>query len=43
MTGTVCLLGAGWYATQLPAIKKVMRPIYVEMGILPAPPEAGRG
>jgi MFS family permease len=40
MTGTVCMLGAGWYATQLRAMRKVMRPIYQEMGILPKPPEA---
>ena len=38
ITGATCIVGAGWYATQLNRIRKVMRPIYVEMGILPAAP-----
>jgi MFS family permease len=38
MTGACCLLGGVWYTTQLRAIQKVIRPIYVEMGILPAEP-----
>jgi MFS family permease len=35
ITGGCCVLGAIWYAFELPAVRKVMRPIYVEMGILP--------
>ena len=35
-TGSCCIAGAVWFSTQLPAIRKVMRPIYVEMGLLPA-------
>jgi MFS family permease len=34
LTGAVCVLGAGWYTTELPKIRKVMRPIYQEMGLL---------
>jgi MFS family permease len=33
-TGTCCIAGAAWFTTQLPAIRSVMRPIYVEMGLL---------
>jgi len=36
-TGACCLLGAAWFATQRPALRAVMRPIYIEMGIIPAP------
>ena len=35
VTGTVVLLGAAWFFTRLPAIRKIIRPIYREMGILP--------
>jgi len=35
ITGTCCVLGALWFTVELPAVRKVMRPIYVEMGILP--------
>jgi MFS family permease len=35
LTGTVVLLGAAWFFTRRPAIRKIIRPIYQEMGILP--------
>ncbi|MHB1023273.1 MAG: MFS transporter, partial [Acidobacteriaceae bacterium] len=35
MTGSCCVLAAGWYATQLRSIRAVMRPIYMQMGIVP--------
>jgi MFS family permease len=35
----VCLASAAWFAYMLPAIRKVVRPIYVERGIIAAPPE----
>jgi MFS family permease len=35
MNGVVVILGAVWFFTRLPAIRKVVRPIYREMGILP--------
>jgi MFS family permease len=35
ITGAFCLLGAVWFSTQLKYIRKIMRPIYVEMGIIP--------
>jgi MFS family permease len=35
MNGSVVLLGAAWFMTQLPAVRREMRPIYREMGILP--------
>ena len=34
--GLVVLLGAAWFATRLPAVRRVIRPIYMEMGIIPA-------
>ena len=39
ITGACCVVGAAWFTTQLPAVRKVMRPIYVEMGILQSPDE----
>ncbi len=37
--GSVVVLGAAWFATQLPAVRHVVRPIYREMGIIPAAKE----
>ncbi len=39
LNGVVVVLGAGWFVTQLPAIRVVVRPIYREMGIIPATKE----
>ncbi|MGD0800153.1 MAG: MFS transporter [Terracidiphilus sp.] len=36
MTGSVVLVGAAWFATRLPQLRRQIRPIYREMGILPA-------
>jgi MFS family permease len=36
MTGAVVILAAAWFATRLPALRREIRPIYREMGILPA-------
>ncbi len=33
--GLCCLAGAAWFATELPRIRAVVRPIYIRMGILP--------
>ena len=30
------VLGAAWFVTRLPALRRVVRPIYQEMGIIPA-------
>jgi MFS family permease len=35
INGSAVILGATWFWTQLPAVRKEMRPIYREMGILP--------
>ncbi len=35
ITGACCVLGSVWFTFELPAVRRVMRPIYVEMGILP--------
>lgn len=34
ITGACCLAGAAWFSTQLKSIREIMRPIYVEMGII---------
>ncbi len=33
--GVVCLAGSAWFARRLPAIRKAVRPIYAQLGILP--------
>lgn len=38
ITGTCCLAGSLWFATQLTRIRSIMRPIYRDMGLLPAEP-----
>jgi MFS family permease len=35
VNGAVCLIGCIWFARKLPAIRKVVRPIYARLGILP--------
>ena len=35
LSGACCILGAAWFATQLTSIRKLMRPIYMNLGILP--------
>jgi MFS family permease len=34
-SGAAVLLGAAWFATRLPAVRREIRPIYRKMGILP--------
>ncbi len=36
MTGAVVIVGAAWFTTRLPGLRREIRPIYREMGILPA-------
>ena len=38
ITGAFCIAGAVWFTIELPSMRAVMRPIYVEMGILQGPP-----
>jgi MFS family permease len=35
--GATCLLAAAWFARRLPLLRTLVRPIYVERGILPVP------
>jgi MFS family permease len=35
MSGVAVLLGAAWFAMKMPAVRREIRPIYQEMGILP--------
>src|SRR6185437_1477789 len=37
ITGTFCLVGAMWFTTRLKSIRAVMRPIYIELGIIQSP------
>jgi MFS family permease len=36
--GAACLCGALWFASRLPALRRVLRPIYAGLGILPEAP-----
>ena len=35
--GTSCLFAAIWFGTKLPLLRSLVRPIYIERGILPVP------
>jgi MFS family permease len=35
LTGVFCLAGSLWFTLELPNVRKVMRPIYQQMGLLP--------
>jgi hypothetical protein len=35
--GAACIAGAAWFAMRLPELRRVIRPIYAELGILPRP------
>jgi MFS family permease len=41
LNGATVLVGAAWFVTRLRAIRREMRPIYQEMGILPGPEVGG--
>jgi MFS family permease len=41
--GGVLLVAAAWYLTQLPAVRRAARPVYIQRGILPAVAEGLRG
>jgi MFS family permease len=36
--GAACLCGALWFALRLPVLRRALRPIYAELGLLPAAP-----
>ena len=36
VTGGFCIAGSLWFTLELPKIRKIMRPIYEQMGLLPA-------
>ena len=33
--GALCIIAAFWFSTRLPEVRRIVRPIYVELGILP--------
>jgi MFS family permease len=39
VTGTCCILGAAWFWSRRREIRDEIRPIYIQLGIVPAPPE----
>lgn len=43
ITGSFCILGAAWFATRLRGIREEIRPIYRDLGILPAEVIAAMG
>jgi len=38
LSGACCIAGAIWFASRLKSIRRVIRPIYINLGILPEPP-----
>jgi len=40
LSGVVCIAGAIWLATRLRTIREIIRPIYIDLGILPPVEEA---
>ncbi len=40
LSGAVCIAGAIWFATRLRMIREIIRPIYIDLGILPPIEEA---
>jgi MFS family permease len=38
LSGACCIAGAIWFASRLKSIRKLIRPIYINLGILPEPP-----
>jgi MFS family permease len=36
VTGAFCVAGSLWFTFELPKIRALMRPVYLEMGLLPA-------
>ena len=36
LSGVCCVACAAWFVTQMPTIRRLIRPIYVDLGILPA-------
>jgi MFS family permease len=36
LSGVCCVAGAGWFFTQMATIRRLIRPIYIDLGILPA-------
>jgi MFS family permease len=36
LSGVCCIVGAAWFVTRIQGIRKVMRPIYEQLGIIPA-------
>jgi MFS family permease len=41
--GAACLCGALWFAWRLPVLRRALRPIYAELGIIPAAPISPEG
>jgi MFS family permease len=41
VSGAACVLAAAWFATRLPTLRPLMRPIYREIGILPPLEDGG--
>jgi MFS family permease len=41
--GAACLCGALWFAWRLPVLRRALRPIYTELGILPSAPSLPEG
>ena len=36
--GIICIASGIWFGAKLPSLRALVRPIYIERGIIPAPP-----
>ena len=43
LNGAAVIVGAGWFVTQFPALRRAVRPIYQELGIISAPDSISPG
>jgi MFS family permease len=41
--GIICIAAGLWFAMRLPALREIIRPIYVQRGIIAAPPDVDSG
>ena len=41
--GVACILGAAWFASRLPRLRELVRPIYLRQGIVVATAAGGAG
>jgi hypothetical protein len=41
--GLICVASGAWFASQLPMLRTIMRPLYIQRGIIVEPPAVDPG